>query len=393
MPKTKPATLSAFDRWYRNGHRKVARKTVDVVKPEDAEKVRGLLAQRVRLLERERNMGNTQERLVLRNKIADIERELAKLGETWDTVKDGPFTEFLTAHGLNLPGLGGDDEAVEIPPMVGKQEGFGKDAGYTVIESFVLRNKHDGKTISPYGALPYGNASDWERVAKGWTVRNENNGTVGIGRAPWATKAEAEAFAKAHNAPRASMGDTARTFDKAYWTKDSVRENSWTGMRGNWFLSAKLKRTKDGARWVSQAKHKDTGERRIGGMFVSVVDAQNAVARLAVDAPPKKREYHIVPSGGWFDISYMDGRGTIHIIDSYKTKAEAEAAVRSLLSKGTVDAGDPKKITQIKADMTKVRQKIAALRGSDPEQIKDLQFILQNLQGDLDEEMTGDREI
>ena len=306
MPKAKTVTQSAFDRWYRKGRRKVARKTVDAVKPEDAEKVRALLAQRVRLLAREKAAPRT-EKQKLRDMLADIERTLARLGEPWDTVKDGPFSEFLTAHGLNLPGLGDDDEALEIPPMVGKQEGFGK--------------------------------------------------------------------------------------DKAYWTKDSVRENSWTGMRGNWFLSAKLKRTKDGARWVSQAKHKDTGERRIGGMFVSVVDAQNAVAKLAVDAPPKKREYHIVPSGGWFDISYMDNRGTTHIIDSYKAKAEAEAAVRSLLSKGTVDAGDPKKIAQIKADMTKVRQKIATLRGSDPEQIKELQFILQNLQGDLDEEMTGDREI
>ena len=332
MPKAKTVTQSAFDRWYRKGRRKVARKTVDAVKPEDAEKVRALLAQRVRLLAREKAAPRT-EKQKLRDMIADIERTLARLGETWDTVKDGPFSEFLTAHGLNLPGLGDDDEALEIPPMVGKQEGFGKD----------------------------------------------------------------------------------KAFNKPYWTKDSMGPN-WTGMRGSWFLSAKYKRTKDGARWVSQAKHKDTGERRIGGMFMSVVDAQDAAARLAVDAGEQepriaamyKKLRGLSPEqlqdwakqnlpghslGGKFSPAYARKFVKIALLNYFSPATVNAWWTNNVGMDSATDAGDPKKIAQIKADMTKVRQKIATLRGSDPEQIKELQFILQNLQGDLDEEMTGDREI
>lgn len=72
---------------------------------------------------------------------------------------------------------------------------------YEVIESKVWVNSDTGAKASIYGASPWPfGASEAERAKwavkpQGWTVRNPLTGDVGIGRAPCATKAEAEALA------------------------------------------------------------------------------------------------------------------------------------------------------------------------------------------------------
>ena len=55
-----------------------------------------------------------------------------------------------------------------------------------------------GRTASVYGACPWVAESDranWSVVSRGWTVRNPFTGEVGACRKPFATQAEAEAFA------------------------------------------------------------------------------------------------------------------------------------------------------------------------------------------------------
>ena len=79
---------------------------------------------------------------------------------------------------------------------------------YEVIEAKVLRNKETGRQVSPYGAHPEPwNVEAWELVTKGWTVYNQRTGQIGIGRTPWATKAEAEAFAATHTPSSIGYGD------------------------------------------------------------------------------------------------------------------------------------------------------------------------------------------
>ena len=65
---------------------------------------------------------------------------------------------------------------------------------YEVIES--KRWKHtDGRTASVYGAAPYlSDRKAWTVETVGFTVRNNKTETVGIGRAPWKTQAEAQAW-------------------------------------------------------------------------------------------------------------------------------------------------------------------------------------------------------
>jgi hypothetical protein len=69
-------------------------------------------------------------------------------------------------------------------------------ARYDVIESKVWK-RDDGATASPYGASPWTSAGEekrWKLVPRGYTVRDNVLGTVGIGRVPWATRAEAQAW-------------------------------------------------------------------------------------------------------------------------------------------------------------------------------------------------------
>ena len=71
---------------------------------------------------------------------------------------------------------------------------------YEVIESKAWKHK-DGRTASLYGAVPFlsrADMLDWKIETLGFTVRNNKTNTVGIGRTPWATKAEAEAWIKAN---------------------------------------------------------------------------------------------------------------------------------------------------------------------------------------------------
>lgn len=62
-----------------------------------------------------------------------------------------------------------------------------------VITASKLVHKATGKAISPFSALPYGDPADWERVTTGYTIQWDD-GTVGCGRPPFATAAEAQAI-------------------------------------------------------------------------------------------------------------------------------------------------------------------------------------------------------
>lgn len=61
-----------------------------------------------------------------------------------------------------------------------------------IIESKRWENKKTGQTASLYGSLPYyDDGKDWKVVTVGYTVQNDN-GTVGNGRIPFKTLAEAK---------------------------------------------------------------------------------------------------------------------------------------------------------------------------------------------------------
>lgn len=62
-----------------------------------------------------------------------------------------------------------------------------------IIESKYWKNKITGQTASIYGAVPYTNEQEkdqWEKIVRGYTWRLDN-GTVGLGRVPAKTYAEA----------------------------------------------------------------------------------------------------------------------------------------------------------------------------------------------------------
>jgi len=71
-----------------------------------------------------------------------------------------------------------------------------------VTEARFWFNKATGATASLYGSTPWsGDArekSEWEIRVGGWTWRLDN-GTVGCGRRPAATRDEAEAFMREFN--------------------------------------------------------------------------------------------------------------------------------------------------------------------------------------------------
>ena len=80
---------------------------------------------------------------------------------------------------------------------------------YEVIPA-VLWRRDDGASASIYGALPWRSEAEkarWKREEVGFTVRNPHTNEVGIGRAPWATRGEAEAFAAKHLPSRICIGD------------------------------------------------------------------------------------------------------------------------------------------------------------------------------------------
>lgn len=78
-------------------------------------------------------------------------------------------------------------------------------ARYEVIESKTWK-RDDGATASIYGAVPWTSSSEekrWKIVPRGFTVRDNVSGTVGIGKQPWATRAEAQAWVAAQTAREA----------------------------------------------------------------------------------------------------------------------------------------------------------------------------------------------
>ena len=81
---------------------------------------------------------------------------------------------------------------------------------YEVIESKVWK-RDDGRTASIYGALPYfGDAekSRWQIVTRGWTIRDNNENTVGMACIPYKTVAEAnEACDRLNSAYHARLAE------------------------------------------------------------------------------------------------------------------------------------------------------------------------------------------
>lgn len=68
---------------------------------------------------------------------------------------------------------------------------------FEIIESKHWVNHETKQTASLYGSVPYVSDRDkfnWSIEVLGYTVRNIKNGTVGIGKIPWKTEAEAEAW-------------------------------------------------------------------------------------------------------------------------------------------------------------------------------------------------------
>ena len=60
---------------------------------------------------------------------------------------------------------------------------------YEVIPAIRYRNIATNQTVSAYGAVP--NHGDWVSESVGFTIRDNQAGTVGIGRAPFLTFDEA----------------------------------------------------------------------------------------------------------------------------------------------------------------------------------------------------------
>jgi hypothetical protein len=68
-----------------------------------------------------------------------------------------------------------------------------------VIENRFYRHT-TGRTASIYGSLPWRNEAEkagWTLVSEGYTIEHPD-GTVGLGRKPFATKEEAQAWVAAH---------------------------------------------------------------------------------------------------------------------------------------------------------------------------------------------------
>lgn len=69
---------------------------------------------------------------------------------------------------------------------------------YEVVESRSWKNSRTGATASLYGAVPYqrdAESEGWAVVTNGFTIQDNVRGTVGIGRKPFTTKAEAQTVA------------------------------------------------------------------------------------------------------------------------------------------------------------------------------------------------------
>ena len=93
---------------------------------------------------------------------------------------------------------------------------------YEVIESRVWK-RDDGATASPYGASPWETErekSRWKLVTRGYTVRDNVSGTVGIGRVPWQTREEAQSWANKENE---RLGELAAAHERARKTATQLQ--------------------------------------------------------------------------------------------------------------------------------------------------------------------------
>jgi hypothetical protein len=92
---------------------------------------------------------------------------------------------------------------------------------FDVIESKVWQ-RDDGATASIYGSLRWVSESEkprWTMVTRGYTVRDNERGTVGIGRQPWKTREEAQAWVEKETA---RLEEVRRWHEKNYPKKEPV---------------------------------------------------------------------------------------------------------------------------------------------------------------------------
>ena len=78
------------------------------------------------------------------------------------------------------------------------------------VKPYRVWERDDGKIASFYGAVPYHTeeeAKRWQIVDKGFTVYNPLTGQYGIGRKPWETREEAQAFADKNRPSSIGIGD------------------------------------------------------------------------------------------------------------------------------------------------------------------------------------------
>lgn len=103
---------------------------------------------------------------------------------------------------------------------------------YSVIPSRVWRSA-SGRTVSPYGALPWWNEAQrvsegWEMVTRGWTLADAQTNTVGLCRVPFDTEAEAAAEALRLN----TAWNEQRARHEREWAPIQA-PITWTKARGN----------------------------------------------------------------------------------------------------------------------------------------------------------------
>lgn len=119
---------------------------------------------------------------------------------------------------------------------------------FEVIESKSWK-RDDGATASIYGAVPWTSPTEekrWKVVTRGYTVRDNERGTIGVGRKPWDTRAEAQAWVdketarleearRAHEAryPKKTPAQLQREVDEALAKKRPRQKRSHAAMKGS----------------------------------------------------------------------------------------------------------------------------------------------------------------
>lgn len=71
---------------------------------------------------------------------------------------------------------------------------------YEIVPSRRWYNQSTGASASIFGSTPWASEADrnhWQIVQNGWTIRDEQTGTVGMGREPFATHDSAQQWLNA----------------------------------------------------------------------------------------------------------------------------------------------------------------------------------------------------